>query len=44
METLIDIARNSVFMMIGITVVAGALLITANALISNTTEDQPDDH
>ena len=44
METFIDIARNSILVMIAIGIVAGALLFTANALVSNTVEDQPDDH
>ncbi len=44
METFLDIARNSILVMIGISIVAGVLLLTANAIVTNTVEEQPDDH
>ena len=44
MDTFIAIARNSILMLIGIFIVAGALVFTGNALVENTVEDEHEEH
>lgn len=44
MDTLISITINSIFMMTGIFIVAGALVLTGNALVENAVEDEPEGH
>ncbi len=44
METVFDILRNSVIVMIAVSIVAGALVFTGNALVTNSVEDEPQEH
>lgn len=44
METLIQIAINSIAVMAVVTIVAGGLTLAGHALASNAVEDEPDGH
>lgn len=44
METVLDIARNSVLVFAGVVIAAGILTYAGHALASDAVEDEPPEH